>query len=304
MDAYLNELSVKSYGDSGQFNSAYQHFGNIIKLVRGYGVNNIRCTESVKSLEVMSGESFVDACRKNKFGDDLSTVIKLMLYSTIPIPAQDFGDDIENALCDGKECYGLSWASDHVDDTVALSIDSENWNLRAYKIDLTILNEDLSTKEEQTDVKNISKEEHIDAYYQFLIDRNSQPPTGSAILKKMKAGAFLQHLEFSEQAEAQLKAIRHPDIFAAVRKNLLDLERVAALTGAGIPPTDKLFREKATQEFSGRRNLQKLIITFKDGVNRLCDWHLRYTPTEGRVHFCPDLAAHKIYVGYIGLKIL
>lgn len=45
-------------------------------------------------------------------------------------------------------------------------------------------------------------------------------------------------------------------------------------------------------------------IKFEDGIIRNCEWHMKYTPGCGRIHFSADHSdGRTIYIGYVDKKI-
>lgn len=84
---------------------------------------------------------------------------------------------------------------------------------------------------------------------------------------------------------------------------LQDLNKVAQNLNGG-PLKKELFQYKATPEHQQRGNLKEIFITFDDGIVRNCEWHLRYTPGTGRIHFSADKGdGNTIYVGHVDGKI-
>ena len=91
-----------------------------------------------------------------------------------------------------------------------------------------------------------------------------------------------------------------PDWIRPVWRALMKLEHAVADWSAdrlALPP----WRSKVTPEFEGRAHLCRFFDI--DGVERTFEWHARFTPGAGRLHFRLVSEDHTARVAYIGNKL-
>ncbi len=127
------------------------------------------------------------------------------------------------------------------------------------------------------------------------------PSSGLELYKRLQE--LFPNLVFSSKAKEQIKQNHDRLSIEQIVLKLHDINKVAPKLNGGNLKSD-LFQYKATPEHQQCRNLPEMFITFDDGKTRNCEWHLRYTPGCGRIHFSADESdGHTLYVGHIDGKI-
>jgi hypothetical protein len=85
-----------------------------------------------------------------------------------------------------------------------------------------------------------------------------------------------------------------------MQKKIFELEEYAASRPAGIFVSDSFPSKVSPESETRKRNFaNELIHICPDGVSRLFDWHSRFTPGAGRIHFYPLENSNKIIIGSI-----
>ena len=301
MDAYLNELSVRMFSNREEAKDAFQLLGNCLKKMQDFGIMNVRMTNIVNTMEMLGGQSFYRILENKAVIDtDLKSVLMAKLCSLEPVDELENTYNVLNFTYNDQECKGLGWASEQIENTVALGFYQRGvWDKRKYTVQINLLDEEGETVPETSDSKHISTPDDAEACRDFFEQLVDIPSHGKVLA--MRVPSLFPHLLFASQAMGQLKKQSNPLSVRQIFYRLQDLEKVAVNCTSPIRPTD--FGTKTTPESDSRENLPQLRILFEDGQKRLCSWHSRFTPGKGRIHFCPDESNHLFYVGYIGEKI-
>ena len=199
------------------------------------------------------------------------------------------------------ECKGLGWASEELENTVALSLHPEKWERTKYNVKLTRLDDESVEYETTTACKHIASLSHTEVHRDFLTSLRSLPRSGKILVAILDE--HFPNLIFSKTAHAQMKGIKDEDTISQIYYRLGELQRIAKVFDRTCSKFD--FNCLASPESDTRlNNLEnELTFSFEEGVRFLCSWHLRYTPGAGRIHFYHDPANKKVYVGYVGTKI-
>lgn len=302
MEAYLNELSIRTFSSNKDAKDAFALLGRCLRKMSEMGILNIRRTEMVMDVEVLAGQSFNRILNNDSVIDkDLKSVLMSKLYTLEPIDDLENKYNVLNFSYNGVSCKGLGWASEEIEDTVALGFKLDKvWENKRYDVEVKQLDDNGEEISITSKCKHVVTPEGIEALRDFINQKNNIPTHGK-VLSKLSA-SFFPHLKFAEQALNQLEKIKDSSTVEQIFLRLMDLERVAANMTTSISPST--FRYKTTPESETRSRLPQLKILFKDGKKRDCSWHSRFTPNAGRIHFYYDEREKIFYVGYIGEKIL
>ncbi len=301
MEAYLNELSIQSFPNNETAKSAFQLLGNCLKKLSEMGVSNIRMTNEAMGKEILAGQT-LNRILNNKavIDEDLKSVLIEKLCTLEPIDELENKYNVLGFSYDGVPCKGLGWASEKIEDSVALGFElKEKWEDKNYDVDISLLDEEGEETTSTSACKHVVTPEGIEDLRDFFKTKINVPTKGR-ILEKL-ATRFFPHLIFAEQALYQLDKMKDSSTVAQIYFRLMDLERVAA--NSIVPISPDIFRYKTTPESETRSRLSQMNVLFKDGQVRNCSWHSRFTPGAGRIHFYYDESKKIFYVGYIGEKI-
>lgn len=301
MEAYLNELSVQSFPDNETAKSAFQLLGSCLKKLEEMGISNIRLTNEAMKKGILTGQTF-NRILNNKavIDEDLKSVLMAKLCTLEPVDELENKYNVLGFSYNCVPCKGLGWASEEIEDSVALGFElKEKWEDKNYNVDINLLDDE---GEEVTSIsvcKHVVTPEGIEALRDFFATKINVPANGKILSKR--ANQFFPHLIFAEQALNQLDTIRDSSAVEQIYFRLMDLERVAANSIVPISPV--IFRYKTTPESETRSRLSQMNVLFDGGQVRNCSWHSRFTPGAGRIHFYYDERKKIFYVGYIGEKI-
>lgn len=302
MEAYLNELSVQSFPNNETAKSAFQLLGNCLKKLSEMGVSNIRLTNEAMRKGILTGQT-LNRILNNKavIDEDLKSVLMAKLCTLEPVDELESKYNVLGFSYDGVPCKGLGWASEEIEDSVALGFELKGeWEDKNYDVDISSLDEEGEEVTFTSACKHVVTPEGIEDLRDFFKTKINIPTNGK-ILEKL-ATHFFPHLIFAEQALYQLGKIKDSSAVEQIYFRLMDLERVAA--NSIVPISPAIFRYKTTPESETRSRLPQMNVLFKkDGQVRNCSWHSRFTPGAGRIHFYYDESKKIFYVGYIGEKI-
>ena len=301
MEAYFNELSLCFFPNNQTAKDAFELLGRCLKKLSEMQVNNIRMTDEAKNKTILTGQT-LNRVLQNKavIDEDLKSLLMSKLYTLEPVDNLEKKHDVLGFSYKSIPCKGLGWASEEIEDTIALGLKCEdNWEDKRYCVHISRLDENGAEVSSTSECKHVVTPEGIEALRTFFQARMNIPTNGKVLAAL--AGDLFPHLTFATQATDQLNKIKDPTAVEQIYLRLADLERVASNSIVPISPT--IFKYKTTPESETRRKLPEMKITFEDKKTRYCSWHSRFTPGAGRIHFHYD-ETHKIfYIGYIGEKI-
>ncbi len=109
----------------------------------------------------------------------------------------------------------------------------------------------------------------------------------------------LPHLRFLPRVGDDLRGLTqawlHP-----VKERLAELE-LATAEWTPSSAAQPQWRSRVTPDSDTRKPLCRFADT--DGTMQLFDWHARFTPGAGRLHFRMDAAHQQLVIAYIGTKL-
>lgn len=301
METYFNELSVRIFSGNKEAKDAFSLLGSCLGKLSELGISNVRMANEVMEKAILPGQSWSRVLNNESVIDkDLKSVLIAKLCTLEPV---DQLEDKYNAwlfFYDKMTCKGLGWASEVLENTLALGFRQKDaWDNESCDVDICLLDEEGEEQQLTSKCKHVVSPAGIEKYRDFLVQKMNIPTNGKVLA--IRSAKLFPHLVFSEQASNQLKRMKDSAVIQQIYWRLSDLERVAANSTSSVSP-DK-FRYKTTPESETRSRLSQLKILFSDGETRLCSWHSRFTPGAGRIHFCPDESKQIFYIGYIGEKI-
>lgn len=301
MEAYFNELSLRLFQDNDSAKKAFQLLGSCLRKLSEMGVSNIRMTDEAMKKDILDRQT-LNRILNNKavIDEDLKSVIINRICTLEPIDELENRYNVTGFEYNGEPCKGLGWASEMIEDSVALGLlQNEKWVDGKYEVDVSLLDENGEETSSVSECKHVVSQEGIEALRDFFMARINIPTNGKVLAAK--TAEMFPHLEFAVQAMEQLKGIKDQTAIEQIYFRLGDLERVAA--SSIVPISTSIFKYKTTPESETRSKLSEMFVKFKDGKTRHCSWHSRFTPGAGRIHFYYDETIKRFYVGYIGEKI-
>ncbi|BCJ57160.1 hypothetical protein [Micromonospora endophytica] len=152
--------------------------------------------------------------------------------------------------------------------------------------------------ETEVDVRHASRAAHVDRHRQWLCDSELTRIHTGAELWEAREDIF-PHLRFLPRVAGDLHRLA-PAWLQPVKERLAELELTVAdwVPSAEAAPQ---WRSKVTPESESRKALCRFVDT--DGQAHLFDWHARFTPRAGRLHFRMDGARQQFVIAYIGAKL-
>lgn len=303
MFAYFNELSANGCIHEASLPTVIQTLVECLKILSKKQVSGINLDKKIGQYQLTVNRWFLDILDdKSIVDDDMKTLI-LDMMTTLERPMDDLeNEDFIQASCNGDDCIGMGLASEEISNTFSVSLSSTQWNETNYQIALIKLstNEygELIEQEIKSSCKNVSVPAHID-YWESLF--YLMPASGKEMY--LRLSELFPHLIFSSKAKNQIRRCHDRSAIEQIYMKLQDVNEAAKkLNGGDI--RKELFHYKASQEHEQRSQLPEMDVLFDDGITRHCEWHLRFTPGCGRIHFSTDGGnGQTIYVGHIGGKL-
>ncbi|WP_067479656.1 hypothetical protein [Actinomadura hibisca] len=216
-------------------------------------------------------------------------------------PAEAGLDESMQFLFGQQAALGLGMA--YLVDGVAVSLPlADAWKCSRLAIDREMLVEDrhgdIGISRDRLEVAHASCPAHSDEHREHLQAAGlADVTTGTALWRDREE--FFPHLRFLPQVEKQLCDLQ-PFALLSVRSRLKEIEATVAQWQAEGSATPRWRTKKADGEHDRRRG--QCVFTDLDGIERVFDEHVYYTPGAGRIHFRTDTAARSVTIARIGLK--
>lgn len=302
MFAYFNELSANGSIQEDSLPAVLRTLYECIERLRESHVSSICIDKNIGLYQLTTKRWFLDVLDDKTIVDDDMKTLFLDMMTTVEPPTSDTEDEcLVQTTCNGENCVGLGLASEEINNTFAVSLSSTGWDETSYQLLLQRLlyeNGDLVEQNVETSCRNVSTTVHIDAMASFFVPI---PLSGQELL--MRLSELFPHLVFSSKAKGQIKRNHDRPSIEQIYLKLQDINSAAQKLNNGVLRKE-LFHYKASPEHEQRGQLPEMDILFDDGITRHCEWHLRYTPGCGRIHFSADNGdGQTIYVGHVDGKL-
>lgn len=308
MDAYLNELSLCTYPVRESAQEAFRNFGKCMKVLSNLGITSLRVPANLGNHCFLHGIPYYHIIQDSSLieDEDLRTLMKSALGTLLQEKEIEDVYYIIDMNVNNIPCKGLGIASENVTNSVAVSFTHEQWNLSAYTVSITLLDEEALPESFLSKTRNVCDESQCHLHQDALLRQKLfQIQTGNELW--LKRNELFPNLQFCENVKAQMKALKNGT--SELRQVIIKLNELQAVasrctTEKGIQESD--FTSKVTYESKSRERTlhDKLTFLCPDGKEHLCSWHARYTPGAGRIHFYPVESNQVFYIAYIGPKIL
>lgn len=229
------------------------------------------------------------------------------LSSRSPLDAEMEKGLVEEMAClefrtrQGKvQSIALAWAYLLESATVGLDAHAD-WGQPWVETEFSVLEEDGAVSSEEGQVRNASREQHVDVHEEWLkvLGFSSHP---SAAQVWGERGERFPGLRFLARAEKDLLSLEGTGV---PYRQALSAIQALANDVANWKPEQAWpdFSTKATPESEQRRKYCNAHDELT-GKKECFEWHTRFTGgVAGRVHFRVDEAARQIVVAYIGPKL-
>ncbi|MFR9724649.1 hypothetical protein ACL02R_15000 [Streptomyces sp. MS19] len=154
-------------------------------------------------------------------------------------------------------------------------------------------------------VRHLSNPEHCATHHGWILEGVAAVRAGGLAsvrrgdeLWERRAELF-PHLQFIPRVEHDLRQMP-VEWVAAVRNRLRDLDETSAAWERDASRSEPVWRIWVRPEGETR----ELFCRFEDeGVRRLFEWHCRFSPKPGRIHFRLVPEQRVLRIGYVGRKL-
>lgn len=220
------------------------------------------------------------------------------LIAAEAVPDDDEGVFIEECQFEGRPVVGCQAA--YQSDGLAVSLLSHGrWNEASICLRVTRVTED-DEAEFDRDVRHAATVAHVAEHENWLTAEHRN--VRDAIDFWQRRQELCPNLEFCERVRDQIVGVSpgNPE-WHAILTRLWELEDYFAAWREGQFQADRI-PSRATPESEATLNQYAQSRTFlcPDGVERVFEWHLHFTPNARRIHFIPDAERRIGLIGYIG----
>jgi len=305
MDLFFNELSLHVASDRFAANQWFEALGGLYKNAASLGLGEIKVPEVFFQHSFTDRYTFFQWIDDKGFDADLRLLLKSKITTTPVIEAmlkekETSISRVFDCLYRGQNALGLGAASPYMFNALSISMVSDSiWDEAYIGVNITIFDgEDLN--EEACDIRHIYQNLHLNIHTVWLqAQKRPNVPNGQVLW--LKRNTLFPNLIFCDHVRGQISGFsgNQPE-FIQMQKRLYELEEYASKRQAGVFNAEAL-PSKVTPESITRGNefASKLIRDCPDGKTRFFDWHARFTPGAGRIHFFPLEDSNKIIIGNI-----
>lgn len=261
MEAYLNELSVKAFSNNKDAQDAFSLLGRCLSKMSELGVSNVRMTNEAMGKGMLPGQTWNRILNNETVIDkDLKSVLIAKLCTLEPVDSLEDKYNVLGFSYNGIPCKGLGWASEAMENTLALGFRQKDaWDNGSYDVDISLLDEDGNELPLTSGCKHVVSPDGVETHRDFLLKKINIPTNGKVLAKR--SAKLFPHLRFAEQASNQLDKIKDPAVVQQIYWRLSDLERVAANSTSPVSP--EKFKYKTTPESETRSRLPQLKSYFR-----------------------------------------
>ncbi|XVQ87260.1 hypothetical protein ACQP2K_07525 [Microbispora siamensis] len=300
---FLNELSTATEAPPQRTNEVMAELVELLRAIRGWRGDLALVTPvALKSMELTPGYSVQQWIAADGANRDRWRLIQA-IRNRAPfnsVLAQGADADVEYRHGD-RLAKGLGAA--HLSDGLAISLSYESaWDDAWISLDRKMLAEDdqgeVVLHEDTIEVRHATTRLHAETHKGWVQETGRDSLTSGAALWESKEH-FFPHLTFLPRVEDDLRNLRQ-DWIRPVVAVLIKLERSIAEWGESLAALPD-WQTKVSQEFEGRERLCHF--EDLDGHTRVFEWHARFTPGAGRLHFRVVAEDRSARIAYIGRKL-
>lgn len=309
--AVFNELSVEEQ-TCARHESIYtarlwvENFSSLFYQARQQGIKGLRTYRHFHEIGLVNGYSLPDWANDSEVDLELRLRVKNLfeaLYHIEEFPENGIGDPLYEYRYDSITANGLGAA--HLLEALAISLLTHTcWETFSLPLTISEMNEETGEITETEDkVQHISALNHLVQHTEWLKRRLQVRIYNGKDLWTRRSSLF-PSLQFCDSTSAQIKMLREPRL-QQIYKKLLELETYCRQWKSG--PFDKFAVKYCTGESDVTKQMfgQERTFLCPDGESRLFEYHIRYTPGDGRIFFFPLIRdeGNTIIIGHVGDKL-
>lgn len=298
--AFLNELSHREDDHTNSTSKEKMvELAKVLMKIKKTPSGLVLCSaEKIQDIGLENGRSLSSLRKDPKYIDLWRLIATIQNQSPFIIEPLSLESDY---FFGSKRAVGLGIAY-HLD-TIALSFGGSDWSdspINARLESIIEADEETTIHEETVQVRHASSEGHITALSDWLKSIKSPTPHDGDELWQNRE-AELPNLKFLARTENQIRSLKHGSIeLYAVDKKLKEINTSMSewVPDESESPT---FKSRMSPEYTNRKELCRF--TDLDGVEKTFDYHGRYTPCEGRIHFRYDRNTLTATIAHVGEKL-
>jgi len=304
----LNELSLTLASDRDQARQRIAAFLQCIAQLGLIGVDGaVRISEALDGVELAPGYLIGERRSDVDVDLDLRRLYKSRIgtgpYLTdAEARSLKGGEDIEIQV---QSIASRGCEAAYLLDGIALSLRSASaWDTPDLTVQINRLCVDGSIVESTEIIRHISCLDHLDHHREWIDESIADVLDDEDLWSRREV--LLPHLLFAEAVKKELRVeAKQKDRFRAIVNRLRELEHYFAYwTGDQFDSNG--VGSKCTPETPQtlKDHKDKLTRTCADGIDRVFNYHVRFTPGAGRIYFFPDNASRIAHVGFIREKFI
>ncbi|WP_432929862.1 hypothetical protein ACQPZZ_06595 [Microbispora sp. CA-135349] len=300
---FFNELSATVEAPQHRTDHVMAEFVDLLRAIRGWrGDIALVTAVELKSMELAPGYSVQQWIAASGANRDRWRLIRA-LQNRAPyrsVLAEEADANVEYRYGD-RLAEGIGAA--HLSDGLAVSLTYDTvWDRTSLDVRRKMLVEDdsgeVSLREDTVEVRHAAAPGHAVVHKEWVQETGRDGlVSGDAIWESRTY--FFPHLCFLPRVERDLRELRQ-DWVRPVASALLKLERSISEWSANSAALPQ-WQTYVSQEFEGRERLCRFVDL--DGLTRVFEWHARFTPGAGRLHFRLVAEDRTARIAYIGLKL-
>lgn len=309
MNLFFNELSLIQAQNKAAAKEKMQQFMACFKEAQKEGFRELKVSESFLNTNIAQDYAIANWIDDTEVDIDDRRLLQIAALNTpfseeLLSHKERQNDRLFEFVYKQSPCLGLGLA--YLYDTLSVSLIEKEWDIQHIEIIISyISDEDVEPVPRTEIVRHMCTTFHFALHKDWLAHKRKIHIQAGIQLWLRKVDLF-PHLVFCPQVQKQLVALPNnaPELVQIIRK-LSELNE-AHLNWKEKETFDykKLLHASPESRTRETQFKQELTIACPDGKNRFFTWHFRYTPGAGRIHFCVDNVERKIYIGYIGKKLL
>ncbi|NJP24283.1 hypothetical protein OHB01_16480 [Microbispora hainanensis] len=300
---FFNELSTAVEGPHHRTDEVMAEFVDLLRAIHSWRRDLALVTPTpFKSIELTPGYSVQRWIASSGANQDRWRLIQA-IRNRAPFQAvlpEGADADVEYRH-GGRLAGGLGAA--HLSDGLAVSLSYDTvWNSAWVGLHQKMVAEDdhgeVKLHEDTVKVRHATTHQHALEHKDWVQEIGRDGITSGSAIWEIREDRF-PHLTFLPRIEGDLHNLRQ-DWIQPVFTALLKLERSIADWGTNASALP-FWHTKVSQEFEGREQLCHF--EDLDGSTRIFEWHARFTPGAGRLHFRLVTEDRTARVAYIGRKL-
>ena len=309
MDLFFNELSVKEEINKETGKQRMTGLLDVYKKALSMGFKEFKTTAAFLTYPLAPGYVIHDWLFDPMVDREVRALVRTKVSKSPYIDELVVQKDKNNNLLHEftyheQKAIGLGAA--FLFNALAVSFaNADDWANHVLELHVTKYTEEdqvISTVEK---VQQASTPAHFDSLRVWLNEEKDKQIANGKLLW-LKRNDYYPHLIFCKDVQKQIDSLsgNEPE-FHGIKNRLFELEQVCATWKTGVLSknsfSSNISPESESRLAQFRNELNKVC---PDGKEREFSWHSRYTPGAGRIHFAPDNSERRIYIGYIGPKII